>query len=93
MALRFPRFSQGLAQDPTTRRIWFGIEEGTYVAENTTTGVKYLTLEEAFNAANTNETITLLTSSTGKGLSLSSGSSSCRSVGSYIYISRYQVMV
>ncbi|KAL5697075.1 hypothetical protein ACHQM5_031080 [Ranunculus cassubicifolius] len=23
MALRFPRFSQGLAQDPTTRRIWF----------------------------------------------------------------------
>ncbi|KAJ8427270.1 hypothetical protein Cgig2_015038 [Carnegiea gigantea] len=25
MALRFPRFSQGLAQDPTTRRIWFGI--------------------------------------------------------------------
>jgi photosystem I P700 chlorophyll a apoprotein A2 len=24
MALRFPRFSQGLAQDPTTR-IWFGI--------------------------------------------------------------------
>ncbi|KAL5681217.1 hypothetical protein ACJX0J_007602, partial [Zea mays] len=23
--LRFPRFSQGLAQDPTTRRIWFGI--------------------------------------------------------------------
>ncbi|CAL5179705.1 unnamed protein product [Lathyrus oleraceus] len=22
MALRFPRFSQGLAQDPTTRRIW-----------------------------------------------------------------------
>ncbi|MBA0666317.1 hypothetical protein Goklo_002739, partial [Gossypium klotzschianum] len=25
MALRFPRFSQGLAQDPTTRRICFGI--------------------------------------------------------------------
>ncbi|KAH0660584.1 hypothetical protein KY289_029332 [Solanum tuberosum] len=25
MTLRFPRFSQGLAQDPTTRRIWFGI--------------------------------------------------------------------
>lgn len=25
MALRFPRFSKGLAQDPTTRRIWFGI--------------------------------------------------------------------
>ena len=25
MALRFPRFSQGLTQDPTTRRIWFGI--------------------------------------------------------------------
>jgi photosystem I P700 chlorophyll a apoprotein A2 len=25
MKLRFPRFSQGLAQDPTTRRIWFGI--------------------------------------------------------------------
>ncbi|KAI5649612.1 hypothetical protein M9H77_35617 [Catharanthus roseus] len=25
MALRFPRFSEGLAQDPTTRRIWFGI--------------------------------------------------------------------
>jgi len=25
MALRFLRFSQGLAQDPTTRRIWFGI--------------------------------------------------------------------
>ena len=25
MALRFPRFSLGLAQDPTTRRIWFGI--------------------------------------------------------------------
>ncbi|KAL5646158.1 hypothetical protein ACJX0J_001773 [Zea mays] len=23
MELRFPRFSQGLAQDPTTRRIWF----------------------------------------------------------------------
>ncbi|KAL3024681.1 hypothetical protein AAZX31_04G138700 [Glycine max] len=25
MALRFPRFSQGLAQDPTTCCIWFGI--------------------------------------------------------------------
>ncbi|MFQ6648122.1 hypothetical protein Gotur_021938 [Gossypium turneri] len=25
MTLRFPRFSQGLAQDPTTCRIWFGI--------------------------------------------------------------------
>jgi photosystem I P700 chlorophyll a apoprotein A2 len=25
MELRFARFSQGLAQDPTTRRIWFGI--------------------------------------------------------------------
>ncbi|CAN6455230.1 unnamed protein product [Victoria cruziana] len=25
MILRFPRFSQGLAQDPTTRRIWFDI--------------------------------------------------------------------
>ncbi|CAN6483143.1 unnamed protein product [Victoria cruziana] len=25
MTLRFPRFSQGLAQDPTTHRIWFGI--------------------------------------------------------------------
>jgi len=25
MASRFPKFSQGLAQDPTTRRIWFGI--------------------------------------------------------------------
>ncbi|KAF4402749.1 hypothetical protein G4B88_010201 [Cannabis sativa] len=25
MALQFPRFIQGLAQDPTTRRIWFGI--------------------------------------------------------------------
>jgi photosystem I P700 chlorophyll a apoprotein A2 len=23
--LRFPKFIQGLAQDPTTRRIWFGI--------------------------------------------------------------------
>ncbi|KAF3773498.1 hypothetical protein EJ110_NYTH47827 [Nymphaea thermarum] len=23
--LEVPRFSQGLAQDPTTRRIWFGI--------------------------------------------------------------------
>jgi photosystem I P700 chlorophyll a apoprotein A2 len=25
MATKFPKFSQGLAQDPTTRRIWFGI--------------------------------------------------------------------
>jgi photosystem I P700 chlorophyll a apoprotein A2 len=25
MAKKFPRFSQGLAQDPTTRRLWFGI--------------------------------------------------------------------
>lgn len=25
MATRFPKFSQGLAQDPTTRRIWFAI--------------------------------------------------------------------
>jgi hypothetical protein len=25
MELRFTTFSQGLAQDPTTRRIWFGI--------------------------------------------------------------------
>jgi len=25
MASRFPKFSQGLSQDPTTRRIWFGI--------------------------------------------------------------------
>ena len=25
MELRFRRFSQGLDQDPTTRRIWFGI--------------------------------------------------------------------
>nr|ALP86063.1 photosystem I P700 apoprotein A2 [Phacus orbicularis] len=25
MAIKFPKFSQGLAQDPTTRRIWFGI--------------------------------------------------------------------
>nr|YP_009664124.1 photosystem I P700 apoprotein A2 [Cuscuta costaricensis]QCW07760.1 photosystem I P700 apoprotein A2 [Cuscuta costaricensis] len=25
MAFRFPKFSQSLAQDPTTRRIWFGI--------------------------------------------------------------------
>jgi photosystem I P700 chlorophyll a apoprotein A2 len=22
---KFPKFSQGLANDPTTRRIWFGI--------------------------------------------------------------------
>ena len=25
MSVRFPKFSQGLAQDPTTRRVWFGI--------------------------------------------------------------------
>jgi photosystem I P700 chlorophyll a apoprotein A2 len=25
MVTKFPKFSQGLAQDPTTRRIWFGI--------------------------------------------------------------------
>ncbi|MBC8121935.1 MAG: photosystem I chlorophyll a apoprotein A2, partial [Gemmatimonadaceae bacterium] len=25
MATRFPKFSQDLAQDPTTRRIWYGI--------------------------------------------------------------------
>jgi len=25
MATKFPKFSQGLAQDPTTRRLWFGI--------------------------------------------------------------------
>jgi photosystem I P700 chlorophyll a apoprotein A2 len=25
MASRFPKFSQGLAQDPTTRRNWFSI--------------------------------------------------------------------
>jgi photosystem I P700 chlorophyll a apoprotein A2 len=25
MATKFPKFSQGLSQDPTTRRIWFGI--------------------------------------------------------------------
>lgn len=25
MAFRFPWFGQGLAQDPTTRRSWFGI--------------------------------------------------------------------
>mgnify|MGYP006331483163 FL=1 len=25
MATKFPKFSQALAQDPTTRRIWFGI--------------------------------------------------------------------
>jgi photosystem I P700 chlorophyll a apoprotein A2 len=25
MASRFPKFSQGLSQDPTTRCIWFGI--------------------------------------------------------------------
>ena len=24
MATKFPKFSQGLAQDPTTRRIWYG---------------------------------------------------------------------
>jgi len=31
MALRFPRVSQGLAQDPTTRRIWFGIATAHYL--------------------------------------------------------------
>ena len=25
MATKFPKFSQALAQDPATRRIWFGI--------------------------------------------------------------------
>jgi len=25
MSVRFPKFSQGLAQDPTTRRVWFGV--------------------------------------------------------------------
>jgi hypothetical protein len=25
MVAKFPKFSQGLAQDPTTKRIWFGI--------------------------------------------------------------------
>jgi len=25
MATKFPKFSQGLSQDPTTRRIWYGI--------------------------------------------------------------------
>jgi photosystem I P700 chlorophyll a apoprotein A2 len=25
MTSRFPKFSQGLSQDPTIRRIWFGI--------------------------------------------------------------------
>jgi len=25
MATKFPKFSQALAQDPTTRRLWFGI--------------------------------------------------------------------
>ena len=25
MATKFPAFSQSLAQDPTTRRLWFGI--------------------------------------------------------------------
>jgi len=25
MATKFPKFSQGLANDPTTRRLWFGI--------------------------------------------------------------------
>ncbi|MBA0712708.1 hypothetical protein Golax_011790 [Gossypium laxum] len=25
MTLKFPRFSQGLVQDPTTHRFWFGI--------------------------------------------------------------------
>ncbi|CAN0929581.1 Photosystem I P700 chlorophyll a apoprotein A2 [Linum grandiflorum] len=32
MALRFPRFSQGLAQDPTTRRIWFGIATNIFAS-------------------------------------------------------------
>lgn len=25
MATKFPKFSQGLAQDPTTRRVWYAI--------------------------------------------------------------------
>ena len=25
MAKKFPKFSQALAEDPTTRRLWFGI--------------------------------------------------------------------
>lgn len=25
MTIKFPKFSQSLSQDPTTRRIWFGI--------------------------------------------------------------------
>ena len=25
MATKFPKFSQALAQDPATRRIWYGI--------------------------------------------------------------------
>ena len=25
MATKFPKFSQALAQDPTTRRLWYGI--------------------------------------------------------------------
>jgi hypothetical protein len=25
MVTKFPKFSQGLAQDPTTRRLWYGI--------------------------------------------------------------------
>ena len=25
MSLRFPRFNEGLAQDPTTRRLWYGL--------------------------------------------------------------------
>ena len=25
MTTKFPKFSQGLAQDPTTRRLWFGM--------------------------------------------------------------------
>jgi len=28
MATKFPKFSQDLAQDPTTRRIWYGIATG-----------------------------------------------------------------
>jgi len=36
MALRFPRFSQGLAQDPTTRRIWFGIAHDFEIHEDIT---------------------------------------------------------
>ena len=25
MARKFPRFSQSLAEDPTTRRLWYGV--------------------------------------------------------------------